>query len=333
VNQTFAEMMVQNNVIAVENTTIRALLQQQQDDFNEYLDDQQTCMTNADQNKSTYLHAVEVELEELIAIARPDVRSAVNFDDYHGYQHEARTDDPTASSLVETEASSKAGAKATSMVKRATSFLESGAVMDMEMGAEQCHRFTSLLEKANAKLKIRSEVPDCHEERVKLQEAFNASYLGLAALYDQRAREIESDRAFCLSKAEYDYKEGVEGADGIDAQIQAAAQRIHTAQHVIGVMEPRLHDLEHAVRTVREYIESIKETCTIDDSVTDHLSNIRHLIEKISECPGLNDFTISIPHWSPARIATPSPTPWPIYGPLRGPRSFYLVPVTPNDVV
>jgi len=39
-------------------------------------------------------------------------------------------------------------------------------------------------------------------------------------------------------------------------------------------------------------------------------AQIRDKIIALAECPGRNDFTINVPHWTKATSATPVPTPW-----------------------
>jgi len=61
---------------------------------------------------------------------------------------------------------------------------------------------------------------------------------------------------------------------------------------------------------VRKYIDELNGTCEVTDEVSKHLFKIRGLITELQECPGRNDFTLTIPHWTPYHATTPSPTPW-----------------------
>merc|ERR1719359_349832 len=89
-----------------------------------------------------------------------------------------------------------------------------------------------------------------------------------------------------------------------------AASKISDAQSEIAVLEPRLHDLEHAVNRMRSHLRHQNQTCTLDQSVSDRLYQIHLITRLISECPGRNDFVLKIPHWGEQPVTTPSPTPW-----------------------
>jgi hypothetical protein len=101
----------------------------------------------------------------------------------------------------------------------------------------------------------------------------------------------------------------------VNDRISEAARKISDAQSEIAVLEPRLHDLEHAVNRLRSHLRHQNQTCDLDQSVSHRLHQIHLIVKLISECPGRNDFVLTIPHWGvdstpPPDVTTPSPTPW-----------------------
>jgi hypothetical protein len=162
----------------------------------------------------------------------------------------------------------------------------------------------------NHQVLLNTGVPNCHEERAELNVTFYETYEELAELLDERNQSLHDNFTICLSDATYRYKYGVEGPDKIDDTIETAAEKIHFAQLEIAKLEPRLHDVEHAVVRMRKYIDELNDTCEVTGEITKHLALIRGLIIELQECPGRNDFTITIPHWVHPDATTPSPTPW-----------------------
>jgi len=280
VQDVYNQLMQWNAIVQAENRTIRGYLEDQQVDWDEYVSEQALCESTSHPD----LVAIQNEMEELRVIADPDVRSAVNMVHATGYQSDAA-------------------------LYQASSFAE----VDMDEAA--CQTFTSLVERVQKKhgVALVKTSPDCHGERRDLQAAFNTAFATLAALYNTEINLDGDNRTNCLSEATYKYKAGVEGLNGIDDKIQDAAGKIHEAQGEIARLEPMLHDVERAVDRMRTYVETIKSECVEDKVIGEQYDKIKALISDMAECPGRNNFTITVPHWTPETPTTgptPVPTPW-----------------------
>lgn len=298
VNVTFRDLMAQNDIINAMNTTIRSLLEDQQRAWSDYIDEQENCVSEKNASLIDDLQPIYNDILELQAIADPGVRSAVDFQRNSGYQEEARdgydqtygTWDPTS-----------------------TSFLEAAASVDLSADSAACTKFASLVQrvqsKRGGKLAKQPDV-DCHQLREKLNNTFRLAYQGLTQEHEAMNKSIFEEYSECLSTATYNYKVAVEGAGGIDQKIQAAARQIHEAQKRIAVLEPRLHDVENAVSKMRVYVRSLSGSCNLTEDISSNLRTVQEMILNISECPGRNDFYLTIPHWQRTDVPTPAPTPW-----------------------
>jgi len=287
VQDVYNQLMEWNAIVQAENQTIRERLEDQQGDWNEYVSEQEQCDSTYSSDNST-LQEIDDEMQELRAIANPDVRSAVNFTRATGYQSEA-------------DANYAAGTPTSG-----TSFVEVG------MDESACQTFTSLVERVQKKhgVKLVQTPLDCHAARENLTQTFAEAFRELGDSYNSATLTMAKNRTVCLSLATYKYKAGVEGIDGIDDSIQDAAGKIHEAQGEIARLEPMLHDVERAVERMREYVQTINRECALDRNEMLLYAQIRDKIIALAECPGRNDFTINVPHWTKATSATPVPTPW-----------------------
>jgi len=295
VHDTYDDIMVQNQIISVKNNTIRGLLEQQQIDWGYYLDEQEACTQsyNAEFQTGGRVQRLQDELDELQSIARPDVRSAVNFNRGEGYQEGAREGYSAGGRL---------------------SFIETGAHVAGTSGmeSEACRAFHELVSRVSKQKEevLLRQAPDCHENRTNLQSEFGFVYRRIAEMYDNMTQQVALERAECYNNATYKYKVAVEGPNGIDEQIQTAATEIHAAQLQIARLEPKFHDVEHAHTRVNLYWTNLKNSCDVDNDVDESLLLVRRLIKELQECPGRNDFVIHVPHWTPKNVISPAPTPW-----------------------
>jgi len=345
VQDVYNQLMQWNAIVQAENSTIRGLLEDQQNDWDDYVSQQQECdsLYSSDQ---TNLQNIENEMTELRAIANPDVRSAVDVRKARGYQSSGETSVSCPADYPYVDTTDK---KKCCTTKDATTNALSGCTLTrdckntagasvpcvdnaraddsgrlnpgqaasfVEMDESSCQSFTSLLERVQKthgkKLKF-SASGNCHEMRASLETDFKEAFKALGQLYNEEIYTAEENRSICLNKATYDYKAGVEGIDGIDDQIQDAAGKIHEAQGEIARLEPMLHDVERAVNRMREYVKSITSECGTEEYIGHLYESIRDKIKALQECPGRNDFIIDIPHWRPKRAIgapTPAPTPW-----------------------
>jgi hypothetical protein len=333
VNETYAYLMLYNQIIHEENITIRQQLMEQQSKWKIYTEAEETCMETARHQWRTRVKPLKTEIEELEAIAEPEVRSRAPLPgEYRQMLKENGWEENAQGTLVNNDRHD-IGKTATPDGLLSASFVEveKHSVKELShtggaLSKENCESFTSLIERMatqhGVKLawKMNDEdgyggdgdfpVGDCHENREYLALEFDKAYRDLTTLVNERNQSLFDNRTLCLNTATYEYKYAVEGTGQIDDQIQEAAARIHRAQAEVARLEPRFHDVEHAVVRMRHYITHLQGSCAVADDVSDHLKKIARLIEEMQECPGRNDFTLTVPHWHHPNPETPSPTPW-----------------------
>jgi hypothetical protein len=284
----------ENRIMQIENYTIRHELQNQQLQWAMYQERQQECEHVWDQ-RTLAIRQLWDELEELRAIADPRIRSAVNFTRNAGYQEKVTG--------VEWAAEGREAVGAVGVKPQRSSFAQ--------MDATACANLNAFLATMQKKAGVKkSKELNCHEQREQLQEAFNQAYLSIVQEINNTDSNAVENRSVCFSEATYRYKYEVEGPGKIDDKIEEAAKKIHDAQLAIARLEPRLHDVEHAAGRMDRYIGHMNTTCTVDEGVSTDLKRIKNLIKTLQACPGRNDFTIDVPHWSNPAATTPSPTPW-----------------------
>merc|ERR1719201_888900 len=90
VQDVYNQLMQWNAIVQAENQTIRGLLEDQQNDWDDYVSAQQDCDSLYAVDTSN-LQNIENEMTELRAIANPDVRSAVDVRKAKGYQSSGTT--------------------------------------------------------------------------------------------------------------------------------------------------------------------------------------------------------------------------------------------------
>jgi len=312
------EIEFHNQIIQAQNVTIRDLLTEQQGFWATYLSKAEDCMEWARANWTAHVKTKMDELDILAAIADPDVRSAVNFQENEGYQEDS------AGTQVNANRAAREAARGATTMPDALQNGASVAEVDvaehgagssfLEQSAEQCMEMVSLIQKFEEKRKVKlfhskAEPRECDNDRTKLTTLFHSAVLNISTAMNAANQTVFDERASCLSDATFEYKFLVEGRGQIDNKIQLAAQEIHQAQYHISVLEPRLHDVEHGSERMRTYIDGLRNECQIDQSVWNDLRNVQKLIQNLKECPGRNDFILQA-DTTIQPFATPAPTPW-----------------------
>merc|ERR1719198_2389538 len=90
VQDVYNQLMQWNSIVQAENSTIRGLLEDQQNEWDDYVSEQQSCDSMYSSDTSN-LQNIQNEMTELRAIANPDVRSAVDVRAARGYQSSGTT--------------------------------------------------------------------------------------------------------------------------------------------------------------------------------------------------------------------------------------------------
>lgn len=292
VNHTYSLLMVENEIIKAGNVTIRGAIADQVIYWDRYMAAQKDCDGGGGGN-GTDSQQLYNELQELLDIAQPN-RSAVNFIRDQGYQ------DPEDTPVEYYAPSSLLEVQDGSLVEVTT---------DLSSDMKACEMYTSLVERTSKHHAVAD--PNCHQARIDVQTEWLRVYTGLYIAYNNSKDVFHANWAECLSEATYNYKIRIEGVGGVDDKIQDAAQDIHGAQINIAELEPRLHDLEHAVSLMNKYVDDLTIKCNTEVDLEGRLGQLYTLILAINQCPGRNDFTLTVPdRTTVSRGTTPMPTPW-----------------------
>merc|ERR1719158_2433060 len=110
VQDVYNQLMQWNAIVQAENSTIRGLLEDQQNDWSLYVSEQQKCDSLYSTDTSN-LQNIENEMTELRAIANPDVRSAVDVRKARGYQSSGETSVSCPADFPYVDTSDTAGKK------------------------------------------------------------------------------------------------------------------------------------------------------------------------------------------------------------------------------
>jgi len=307
------------------------------------------CDNHAILTNETTLGLVEHQLHLLEDIARPGIRSKIN--DRRGYYESAGAQKFDAARQQAQEGWNNTDAddkrrKANILVRdipEGTSF----AQVDQVQLSDSARQFSKKWTMMNLLGFDRDdEAETCHERRTNLSNTLVNAWHFYADEYRRFNGEIQLGRTLCHDMCEelyhikihapcsenfpnYTYNASGETQSAVfvrndnenepnpcvDHRITQSAQNISNAQSVIAVLEPRLHDLEHAVNRMRSHLRHQNKTCTLDQHLSDRLYQIHRIVKLISECPGRNDFILTIPHWDDQStpeppVNTPAPTPW-----------------------
>merc|ERR1719387_1155998 len=101
---------------------------------------------------------------------------------------------------------------------------------------------------------------DCDAMREVLQEEFTKSWEEITRLQQEGEQLAAEKKELCLDEAK----------DVHDtAKLEAEALALH--------------------------IQSLKNDCNVDTAVSEHLKTVRRLIQSLNECPGRNDFKLTVP--------------------------------------
>lgn len=347
VNETYLELMEQTEMIRLANYTIHMAIVNQSKAEQSMIDCKIECDNDAIRVNETTLGLYEHQLHILERIADPDVRSKVSeLDDFDlkGSQHFDAAHQVAENAWESTsmdDQARKANIRINGIADRgAASFVQLDEVANVDKKRwSLSNMFGFSNEYGDA---------ECDAARRDLEGNFTSAWNKYKDAYRLENIAIQERRFLSQSRCESIYHIKINGECGppfpdyssvnpftradddlrdnycVDSTIVDAAAVISTAQGVIAVLEPRLHDLEHAVHRMRTHIQRQNVTCSLDSSMTARLREVHRLITLISECPGRNDFVITVPHWRPGDgvvtpVVTPAPTPWTERDPTAAP--------------
>lgn len=354
VNETYMELLQETEIIRENNYTIYLAIEDQQRAEHSMIDCKIHCDNHAILVNETTLGSYEHQLHLLEDIADPEIRSKVNNRTGYYEGEAARRFDVAHEDAEEGWNDTKAEdqRRKANILVRDIPEGGSGFVQLDEAHLSDSVRSKKWSMMNLLGFGRDDEKDICHERRANLSRTILEGWAYYKTQYDQYNTAIQEGRMECHGLCENIYYQKIHGscdlalphfdydAHGtdnnlstwdagtysmgnianesnpcVDTRISDAAGEISKAQEKIAVLEPRLHDLEHAVNRLRSHLRHQNQTCDLDTSVSDRLHQIHLIIKLISECPGRNDFVVTIPHWgvdsTPAPpVITPSPTPW-----------------------
>merc|ERR1719311_1618885 len=184
------------------------------------------------------------------------------------------------------------------------------AAADAFASKEVCHHLNSFLMKTaqNKKKQEPNYIThekfvqlDCNEQREALQKTFGEAYRALMQIVELGEAEAEEQKRNCYGEA---YTKDDQAQMSYQEKINKHSAWIQAAKDVITVVLPILENAKKEFSMLEDHITDLKENCVVDDNVTTHLKSVRRLIEQLDNCPGRNDFKLTIPDTKPT---TPNP--------------------------
>merc|ERR1719331_1650269 len=133
---------------------------------------------------------------------------------------------------------------------------------------------------------------DCHAQRDALQKTFSEAYLSLITMVETGEEVAEQEKASCYGIA---YDKDDQQQMGYQAKINKASSWIQAAKDTLTTILPILENAKKEFEMLEDHIDTLKETCVVDNDVTEHLQRVRKLIRSLDNCPGRNDFKLVIP--------------------------------------
>jgi hypothetical protein len=215
------------------------------------------------------------ELAELKQIANPEVRSKVASDlDYE--------------QLIEQHIAS-VGAQ----FDQQNSFLQMDA--SVQTNATMCQGMVNFLNRRSEEKESNATkytALDCDAMREVLQEEFTKSWEEITRLLQEGENLAQQQKELCYDEAKevHNTKHA-----SITQDIKDSTRSIQMAKDVISALQPLLDNARLEAEALAAHIQGLKSDCNVDTAVSDHLKTVRRLIQSLNECPGRNDFRLTVP--------------------------------------
>lgn len=119
-------------------------------------------------------------------------------------------------------------------------------------------------------------------------QALKARYDAVRAA-DARARaDLEAAAAALPDAAKEERAE-------LEAAVATGTTTVLRSEHELLALHPELLEAHKDLTRVAAHLERLRATCVESGAVSPHLERIRTLIQVLPDCPGRNDFTLTIP--------------------------------------
>jgi len=326
VKQLGLEVDGENSIIEGNTATIKDALLKKKEAEDARARELELCAKTAAEARKEELGKIHAEITQMRQIADPEVRSRVRHDtDYgeraRGIAEKLRTGaemDILSQGLTEEERA-EIVQNAASLTQVATKFTLAKADLDGLVLADlgRCKDLKNLIDEVGRSHSLHLESPACEAARSNLQKEFTTAFNEVTSLYDRTAEEIMTKLEQCKQKAHTKFTEAEEE---VKQMTKDATDSIAKAKETIEGLEPVIEETQESIDTLRKYIKEMEEECKTDEDLSEHLEKIQDLITDLKECPGKNDFVLTIPEWSPADgapvVPAVSPAPAPAAAPL-----------------
>jgi len=133
---------------------------------------------------------------------------------------------------------------------------------------------------------------DCDAMRTVLQEEFTKSWDEITKLKQEGEQLAKEKKELCLDEVREVHNTE---HTSIAQDIKDATRAIQMAKDVISALQPLLDNAKLEAESLALHIQGLKSDCNVDTAVSDHLKTVRRLIQSLNECPGRNDFRLTVP--------------------------------------
>jgi len=270
------------------------------------------------------------EIRELEQIAEPDVRSEI--DHKINYTQEVLEHEQqihaqgkrSGDREKEFQAAEKAAAAKANETKEAALIQQDGSGKDVSLlSMEQCHKLVSLLAQRSTRMRrlgfeesrsvhdalheshrITREgakgpydndpetLKQCGGKRTELQEKFDEAWFALNKLLADGVQLAKTKKEECELAADNSHTDRIEQAD---TEIEASTVNVKGATMSMRQLQGLLENAKREVTLLEEHVSLLKSDCEVEDGATEQLKAVRTLIMSLENCPGRNDFRLTIP--------------------------------------
>lgn len=137
-----------------------------------------------------------------------------------------------------------------------------------------------------------TEMEICHGARTELQKKFTETWLELSQLLGHGEALADKELQACQLRAELAHEEKMDEFENV---VGEATQNIAAASATLKELQSLLDSARTEAKMLQDYISALKKDCKIKDDVSVHIKGILEMIHTLSDCPGRNDFRLSIP--------------------------------------
>jgi hypothetical protein len=328
VNQLSDVVEAHDAIIAGNSRLIEDMVDKKNKAEKQYKEDLQECHKQYGRDLLA-LDQYRNEIKELEQIAEPDVRSDVAHNVNYTQEvieHEQQVHAQGKRSgdrEKEFEAAEKAAAAKANETKEAALVQKDAPGKDVSLlSVEQCHKLASLLAQKSSLRRLSfagsrsvhdalheshritregakgpydndpETMKQCGGKRTELQEKFDEAWFALNKLLADGVQLAKTKKEECELAADNSHTDRIEQAD---TEIEASTVNVKGATMSMRQLQGLLENAKREVTLLEEHVSLLKTDCEVEDGATEQLKAVRTLIMSLENCPGRNDFRLTIP--------------------------------------